>query len=105
MIEGITEEIEVLRKTINCQGAEEMVDKSVEEMAALTRALIRFRYAERDYEFGIIADAIADKMAAVEIMMEVLRMIYHNNKDVEKAREEFLDELIKKLEKEGADGV
>lgn len=100
MIECITEEIEILRKAINVYGADCQIDKAIEEMSELTKALLKFRYIEKDYEEQIVGDAVAEEMADVEIMVEQLRMIFRNNAKVQHYRKEKLERLERRLRDE-----
>lgn len=68
----------VFGKAVEAWGAEMQVDLAIEEMAELTKALIKFRRADPDDHMGS-REAFLDvleEIGDVEIMMGQLRVIY-----------------------------
>ena len=61
---------EIEQRAINTYGENSQVDKAVEEMSELTKALLKYRIG-----FAILDDIIGE-IADVQIMLEQLRMIY-----------------------------
>jgi hypothetical protein len=86
---------DVLSKAIETYGKEAQIDKAIEEMSELTKALLKLRYVQKDYEREIVQDAVSEEMADVEIMMTQLHMIFDNTKKVE----EYQIKKIKRLER------
>ena len=85
----------VLNKAIETYGEHSQIDKAIEEMAELTKALLKLRYCEKDFERQIVQDAVSEEMADVEIMLTQLHMIFGNTKKVE----EYQIKKIKRLER------
>ena len=85
----------VLNKAIETYGKDAQIDKAIEEMAELTKALLKLRYCEKDFERQIVQDAVSEEMADVEIMLTQLHMIFGNTKKVE----EYQIKKIKRLER------
>ena len=75
-------------------GDNSQIDKAVEEMAELTKALMKYRYSNDDQgRFKEVVDEIAD----VGIMLEQLILIFDCRKEVEIAQEKKfrrLEELL-----------
>lgn len=89
---------EVLQKAIDTYGEIRQVDKCVEEMSELTKALLKLRYAKpTGVEADILRDAVSEEMADVEIMLEQLHMIYQNDKKVAEYREKKIERLKRRL--------
>lgn len=71
------EALNTLRSAINTYGKAAQTDKAIEEMSELTKALLKYRLAEKGE--GSIAEALTsvrEEMADVENMLVQLRMIY-----------------------------
>ena len=81
------------RAALDRWGADLQADMAVEEMAELTKALIKFRRFPTDKTRAAVANEIAD----VEIMLEQLRMIFRNDTSVEMARARKLARLETRL--------
>lgn len=62
---------EVFEAAINKFGIDHQVDKAIEEMAELTKALIKERRENNMY-----SDEILDEIVDVSIMIEQLKMIH-----------------------------
>ena len=86
---------DILNKAIETYGKHSQIDKAIEEMAELTKALLKLRYCEKDFERQIVQDAVSEEMADVEIMLTQLHMIFGNTKKVE----EYQIKKIKRLER------
>ena len=86
---------DILNKAIETYGEHSQIDKAIEEMAELTKALMKLRYCEKDFERQIVQDAVSEEMADVEIMLTQLHMIFGNTKKVE----EYQIKKIKRLER------
>lgn len=95
---------EVLQKAIDTYGEIRQVDKCVEEMSELTKALLKLRYAKpTGVEADILRDAVSEEMADVEIMLEQLHMIYQNDNKVNEYRQKKIERLERRLN--GHNGV
>lgn len=86
---------DILNKAIETYGEHSQIDKAIEEMAELTKALLKLRYCEKDFERQIVQDAVSEEMADVEIMLTQLHMVFGNTKKVE----EYQIKKIKRLER------
>ena len=86
---------DILNKAIETYGEHSQIDKAIEEMAELTKALLKLRYCEKDFERQIVQDAVSEEMADVEIMLTQLHMIFGNTQKVE----EYQIKKIKRLER------
>ena len=86
---------DILNKAIETYGEHSQIDKAIEEMAELTKALLKLRYCEKDFERQIVQDAVSEEMADVEIMLTQLHMIFGNTKKVE----EYQIKKIKRLDR------
>lgn len=85
---------DVLREAISVYGSDCQMDKAIEEMAELTKALLKWRYATNRYEQEIIMESVNEEMADVRIMMNQLAMMFHNDADVDV----WMDKKIERLE-------
>ena len=82
----------ILETAIDTYGAEMQKMVAIEEMAELTKELVKsIRYS--DYNSAEIAEEIAD----VEIMLEQLKMIYQNSADVEAEKQRKIERLAERL--------
>lgn len=88
---------------IKAYGEQAQVDKAIEEMSELIKALLKLRYAEKDYELEICGDAVAEEMADAEIMLEQLEIIFGNAERVVSWKQKKLERLERRL-KERRDG-
>ena len=95
---------EILQRAIDTYGEMRQVDKCVEEMSELTKALLKLRYAKpTGVEADILRDAVSEEMADVEIMLEQLHMIYQNDNKVNEYRQKKIERLERRLN--GHNGV
>lgn len=95
---------EILQRAIDTYGEIRQVDKCVEEMSELTKALLKLRYAKpTGVEADILRDAVSEEMADVEIMIEQLHMIYQNDNKVNEYRQKKIERLERRLN--GHNGV
>lgn len=83
-------QIELLQETVEKFGHERQVDKAIEEMAELTQALLKDRYAEDD----AFTDNVYEELADVFITLNELMFIYPHQKLVDK-----VNEKLERLEK------
>lgn len=92
------EEIQIMQGAIDKYGTENQCLKAVEEMAELTKAILKLRFAKpTGVEHDILMDAVSEEMADVEIMLEQLHMIFSNYKKVAEYREKKLQRLERRL--------
>ena len=95
---------EILRRAIETYGEKAQIDKALEEMSELTKALLKLRYAKpTGVEADILRDAVSEEMADVEIMLEQLHMIYQNDNKVNEYRQKKIERLERRLN--GHNGV
>ena len=95
---------DVLQRAIDTYGEERQIDKALEEMSELTKALLKMRYAKSTgVERDILMDAVSEETADVEIMLEQLHMIYQNDKKVEEYKQKKIERLERRLN--GYNGV
>lgn len=95
---------EILERAINTYGDTAQIDKALEEMSELTKALLKLRYAKPNgVERDILMDAVSEEMADVEIMLEQLHMIYQNDNKVNEYRQKKIERLERRLN--GHNGV
>ena len=93
------EEIEILQTAIDVYAPDNQTIKAVEEMAELTKAIIKLHFAKPSgVERDILKDAVAEEMADVEIMLEQLHMIFDNDRKVSEYREKKLERLKRRIE-------
>lgn len=84
---------EVLQQAIDTYGSRAQEEMAIEEMAELTKAIVkRHRAGDKDsYERAM--QSITEEMADVIIMLTQFLMFYRNRKDVQQA----VDEKVKRL--------
>lgn len=81
---------EVLEKAIFKFGHNMQHDGAIEEMAELTKEIVKWkRYKNNE-------DAIAEEIADVEIMLEQLKIMHSNSFQVEEWKKTKLDRLKNK---------
>jgi NTP pyrophosphatase (non-canonical NTP hydrolase) len=69
-------QVEILNKAIDKFGTSSQIDKAIEEMSELTKALLKERYARKtDYHFSAI-DNVCEELADVIIMLEQVKIIF-----------------------------
>lgn len=91
----------ILKHAISHYGETHQIDKAIEEMSELTKALLKLRYAEKDYELDILQKAVAEEMADVGIMLLQLRMIFDFDSTILQYEEEKVQRLQRQIRKEG----
>ena len=87
----------ILEKAINRYGDRAQIDKAIEEMSELIKALLKLRYCSKDYEREVLMDAVAEEMADVEIMLEQLEIIYGNTSTIRQQKKKKLERLERGL--------
>ena len=83
---------QILDLAIRTYGEDTQIDKALEEMSELTKALLKLRHCEKGYEHQILQDAVDEEMEDVEIMMKQLTMIFNNYERVDR-------QMVKKIER------
>lgn len=68
---------EIEKRAIHTYGENSQVDKAIEEMSELTKALLKYRVG-----FATL-DEIREEAADVQIMLEQLRILYGGTADME----------------------
>lgn len=86
----------ILKHAISHYGEAHQIDKAIEEMSELTKALLKLRHAEKDYELDILQKAVAEEIADVGIMLRQLRMIF----DFDTAILHYEDEKVQRLQRQ-----
>ena len=92
--------MEILEKAIETYGRECQIDKAIEEMSELTKALLKLRHCHEDWERQIIKDAVDEEMADVQIVMIQLDMIFGNSERVSAWRDKKIERLERRLKGE-----
>ena len=90
----------ILKKAIEHYGEAHRIDKAIEEMSELTKALLKLRYAEKDYEKEILQEAVAEEIADVSIMIRQLRMIFNFDGTILCYEDEKVRRLQRQIKKE-----
>lgn len=88
-------EREIEEKAIKVYGEQHQVDMCIEEMAELTKALLKGRRYSKEEE--IITDNIYEEIADVKIMLKQLEIIYGNRDEVQGYKWAKLDRLAERL--------
>jgi len=91
----------ILERAIEYYGDDHQIDKALEEMSELTKALLKLRYCTNRYERQIVQDAVDEEMADVEIMLAQLKLIFDNHYRVEMAKEKKKERLERRINGEG----
>jgi len=91
----------ILERAIEHYGADHQKLKAIEEMAELTKALLKLMDCDKDYERQIVQDAVDEEMADVEIMLAQLKLIFDNHYRVEMAKEKKKERLERRINGEG----
>ena len=97
---------EILQTAVKKYGYDMQIDICIEEMAELTKALIKMRRNWNEPPAGWTFNkeyiehqkAIIEEIADVQIMLDQMRIIYGNTAKVEDAK---LDRLCIRLERDG----
>lgn len=88
-------EVAIMEKAIYLYGTRPQEDVAIEEMAELTKAILKLRRAESDTARDVAVAAIREELADVSIMLSQLELIYGDVSDIEEAK---LVRLEKRLE-------
>lgn len=91
----MTDSEKIMSRAIATYGAQAQIDKAIEEMSELIKALLKDRHKTKDYEVQIMRDAVAEEIADVMIMLKQLRMIY----DCDGKILDYQDDKLIRLEK------
>ena len=94
-------ENQILDLAIRTYGEDTQIDKALEEMSELTKALLKLRHCEKGYEHQILQDAVDEEMADVEIMMKQLKMIFNNYERVDRQMVKKIERLERRLNGKG----
>ena len=92
-----TTELEIINKAIIKNGVQAQVDVAIEEMSELIKALLKYRRGGSDNK--LYADIIKE-IADVEIMLDQLKILYHEAsymQSVEEVKKYKLLRLAKRL--------
>ena len=84
---------EVLQQAIDTYGSRAQEEMAIEEMAELTKAIVKRHRAGDKGSYERAMQNITEEMADVIIMLTQLLMFYGNRKDVQQA----VDEKVKRL--------
>lgn len=87
----------VLRAAINRYGKDSQIDKAIEEMSELTKALMKDRYKGVWRNGKQEAAGVAGEIADVEILMNQLKFIFDCEDEVEKIKGQKIERLNKEL--------
>lgn len=91
------QEQKIMQRAINTYSTQAQCDVAIEEMAELTKALMKIRRVADDYEKVPAALAnVIEEIADVEIMIDQLKIMY-GEKAVEAVRGEKLERLERRL--------
>lgn len=89
----------ILEKAVNTFGTDSQIDKTIEEMAELTKALLKLRFFYRNKSASNKKDVllcdVAEEIADVKIMIEQLEIIFGRYISL---IDNFYDAKIKRLE-------
>ena len=91
---GEFKQIQVIKEAIRRNGEAKQIDIAIEEMAELTRALIKNRRGFENYE------NVVEEIADVEIMMQQLLLIFNCDIDVVNMRRQKIERLKERLKNE-----
>lgn len=100
------QEKSILQKAIETYGVSTQIDVAVEELAELTKALMKDRRNckfRKQGRFGVFLSeraSVADEIADVLIMLEQLQMIFSNEYQVEKIKKGKIQRLENRLREE-----
>ena len=92
----------ILEQAIEYYGDDHQIDKALEEMSELTKALLKLRYCENRYERQIVQDAVDEEMADVEIMLEQMKLIFNNHRRVEQQKSKKIERLERRINGAGS---
>ena len=89
----------ILERAVKTYGEASQLDKAIEEMSELTKAILKLRYCKKPYELQILQDAVNEEMADVEIMLYQMKIIFDNKVEVEMQKVKKIERLQRRLEK------
>lgn len=95
-----SEKIDILERAIKNYGDDVQIDKAIEEMSELIKALLKLRYARDGYERDIIMDSVDEEMADVLIMWTQLSLIFGNAFRIDAWQDKKIERLARRLDKE-----
>lgn len=88
----------IMQQAIETYGVQAQCDVAIEEMAELTKAIVKIRRVADDYEKTQAAlDNLLEEIADVDIMVEQMKIMW-GQKQVEEYRRKKLKRLAKRLE-------
>lgn len=90
---------DVFRHCIVAYGANSQIDKTIEEMAELTKALLKLRIA-KDSNSKLLIDDVIDEIADVRIMCRQMELLFQAEDRVEKRIDFKVERQRKRLELE-----
>lgn len=80
-------EVAIMERAIALYGVDHQVDVAIEEMAELTKAMLKMRRGAKSFgDWEAEWDAIREEMADVSIMLSQLELIYGDVADIEEAK-------------------
>jgi len=82
----------VLKQAVKHYGANAQIDKAIEEMSELTKALLKDRHGNGNHD-----TEVAEEIADVLIMVEQLIMIYDNEEEVDKHTNRKISRLTRRF--------
>lgn len=87
----------IMQQAIETYGVQAQCDVAIEEMAELTKAIVKIRRVADDYEKTQAAlDNLLEEIADVDIMVEQMKIVW-GQKDVEEYRRKKLARLDRRL--------
>ena len=89
---------DVLQQAIDTYGSLAQEEVAVEEMAELTKAIVKRHRAKDKGSYYKAMNNIAEEMADVIIMLTQLIMLYGNRKEVQQAVDEKVQRLAERLD-------
>lgn len=88
----------IMRQTIETYGVQAQCDVAVEEMAELTKAIMKIRRVADDYgKMQAALDNLLEEIADVDIMIEQMKIMW-GPKQVEEYRRKKLERLDRRLQ-------
>lgn len=88
----------IMRKAIDTYGVEAQCDVAVEEMAELTKAIVKIRRVADDYgKTQAALDNLLEEIADVDIMIDQMKIMWEP-KQVEEYRRKKLERLNRRLQ-------
>ena len=88
----------LLRRAVRTYGEAAQSDMMVEEMSELTKALLKLRRAPLGKEWRKAAKDVREEMADVQIMLDQMKIIHGDIREVEEAKLARLEDRLNKKE-------